>query len=135
MFSKSQEDYLEAIYNKIQMGKKPRAIDIVNEFNVTRATISEALIKLSELDLINYESRKEIKITQKGEREAKKIINKHKILKVFLNEILNLDTDTANKNACQIEHVINEEVINKIEQFNNFCLKNKINKMFKENND
>jgi len=132
MFTKSQEDYLETIYTQIQNGKNPRAIDIANEFNISRASVSEALIKLTELNLIEYESRKYIKITPKGEFEAKRILNKHKVLTKFLNEILGIEITNSNKNACRIEHVIEQEIIDKIEKFNSFCMNNSINKAFQK---
>ena len=73
MITSSLEDYLEYIHNKITQDKAIKAIDIANKFNVSRSTISEALIRLADLDLIIYEGRRGIKITQKGIEQAKKL--------------------------------------------------------------
>ena len=137
MLTKALEDYIEYIYNSIKENKVLKAIDIANNFNISRASVSEALIRITDMDLIIYEGRKGIKITKKGEDEAKKIINKHKILSSFFCEILGFESNIASNNACKIEHVIDEEVIGKLEKFIEFCIKHNINLSFKEyiNND
>ena len=83
MITPGLEDYLEFIYNRIKEHKNVKAIDIANAFNISRPSVSEALIRLADLDLIIYEGRKGLKITSKGIKEAKKVVNKHKILFVF----------------------------------------------------
>ena len=128
MLTKSLEDYLELIYQTISKNKTIKAIDIANEFKISRPSVSEALIRLADLDLIIYEGRKGIKITQQGVIEAKKIINRHNILFKFFSEVLKIDNQIADKNACKIEHVIDDEVLNKIQLFSEFCLKKAINK-------
>ncbi len=121
MITQGLEDYIEIIYNKISSGENVKAIDIANELGISRPSVSEALIKLADKDLIIYEGRKGIKITEKGEVEAKKVIKKHKILSEFFCDILGIDETASNKNACKIEHVIDEAVIEKIKSFNSFC--------------
>ena len=114
MITSSLEDYLELIHNAILNNQQIKAIDISNKLNISRSSVSEALIRLADLDLIIYEGRKGIKITQKGINEAKKITKKHKILSNFFIKILNIEENLANKNACKIEHVIDDELIEKI---------------------
>lgn len=117
MITSTLEDYLEYIHNKITQDKNIKAIDIANRFNVSRASVSEALIRLADLDLIIYEGRKGVKITQKGINQAKKTIKKHKILSKFFVDILGVQKDIAEKNACKIEHVIDDELIEKIKLY------------------
>ncbi len=135
MITSGLEDYIELIYNNISKGKDIKAIDIANKFNISRASVSEALIRLADKNLIIYEGRKGIKITDEGIVEAKKIIKKHNILTVFFNEILGANFDFANKNACKIEHVIDSELIDKINEFTVFCKENLIDKKFLKDND
>ena len=132
MISASLEDYLEFIHNKIKQDKEIKAIDISNHFKISRPSASEALIRLMDLDLIIYEGRKGIKITPKGIKEAEKIINKHNILFDFFNNVLQINYEISAKNACNIEHVIDDEIIKKIKKFNLYCKKNLIPEAFKE---
>ena len=117
MITSSLEDYLEFIHNKISQDKEIKAIDIANKFNVSRPSVSEALIRLADMDLIIYEGRRGIKITPKGIKYAKKTVKKHKILTEFFTKILKIDNTLADKNACKIEHVIDDELINKINEY------------------
>lgn len=116
MITNRLEDYIEEIYLAKCEKREIKAIDIANKFGLSRPTISEALIKLADLDLIVYKGRKGIAITKKGIIEARKIIKKHKVLYNFFHKILKIDKKTANDNACRIEHVIDDIVIKKIEQ-------------------
>lgn len=126
------EDYLELIYTTIKQNKDIKAIDIANRFGVSRPSVSEALIRLADLDLIVYEGRKGIKITEQGITEAKKISKKHQTLCKFFQEILGEDEISANKNACKIEHVIDQKLVEKIRKFSNFCKDNNTAKAFQE---
>ena len=117
MITSGLEDYLELIHNTLKENKEIRAIDIANKFNISRSSVSEALIRLAEDDFIIYEGRKGVKITQKGIEEAEKISRKHKILFSFFTKILNIENTIADKNACKIEHVIDDEIIKKLENF------------------
>ena len=120
------EDYLEYIYTEIANGVNLRAVDIANHFGFSRSTVSEALIRLADLDLITYEARQGIKITTKGIFEAQKIIEKHQVLTTFFNKILNINLEISSKNACRIEHVIDDEVIEKVKEFcEEYLIKNK----------
>ena len=114
MITPGLEDYLEFIYNATENNKNLKAIDIANKLNISRASVSEALIRLSDKDLIIYEGRKGVKLTESGKTEALKIIKKHKILSNFFNKILNIELEISSKNACKIEHDISEQTFEAI---------------------
>lgn len=139
--SASLEDYLEMICNLIEDNGGAKAVEIAKKFNISRASVSEALGKLAEKELIIYEGHKGITITEKGLIQARRVIQKHNTLTDFFENTLGVDKDTAESNACKIEHVISEDVFNRIEKFQNFCNQNeefitKFKKRFvKGNND
>ena len=95
MISASLEDYLEFIHNTILEKKEIKAIDISKAFNISRPSVSEALIKLADKDLIIYEGRKGIKMTKKGIEQAQKTVKKHKILSDFFTKVLKIDREQA----------------------------------------
>lgn len=135
MITSGLEDYLELIYNTVITNNDIKAIDIANKFNISRASVSEALTRLANLELIVYEGRKGLKITPKGINEAKKIIKKHQTLCKFFHEILGVDLETANENACRIEHVIDRELVEKISSFTDYCQKTEVIEGFLLKND
>lgn len=132
MLTSGLQDYLELICNTISNNQEIKAIDIANKFNISRPSVSEALIRLADKDLIIYEGRKGIKITERGILEAKKIIKKHAVLCDFFNSVLGADLKTSSENACRIEHVIDESLIENIKKFTTFCNENSIGKKYIE---
>ena len=117
MLTSTLEDYLELIHNSIVKNKEIKAVDIANSFNISRPSVSEALARLADMDLIVYKGRQGIQITQKGLECATKTAKKHQILSDFFIKILNTDKKIAEKNACKIEHVIDDELIEKIKKY------------------
>ena len=70
MITKSLEDYIEYIYTSLSNGEELKAIDITKKFNISRASVSEALIRLCELGLVIYEGRKGIIVTEKVSKKV-----------------------------------------------------------------
>lgn len=121
----SLEDYLEIICNLSESSQSVKAVEIAKKLNVSRASVSEALSKLADKELILYESYKCITITEKGLKTAKEVITKHNILSAFFNKTLGLSEEESSNNACKIEHVISDELFSKINDFQKYCEENK----------
>lgn len=117
------EDYLEAIYVAHLNNKPLKGAQLARELNVSRASVSEALARLVNKKLINYNSYEAISITKTGITEAKKVYNKHHILELFFEKVLEINKKEASENACKIEHIISENIINKISNFTEIYLK------------
>lgn len=115
--SSGLEDYLECIYNNIQVNGSVKAIQISKELNVTRASVTDALQRLAEKKYINYERYGVIDITQKGIDKAIEVTDKHSILTDFFEKVLLLTREEASENACRIEHVITKNAFSKLKQF------------------
>ena len=122
--SASLEDYLELICVLLETSESVKAVEIARKLNVSRASVSEALAKLSKKNLIMYESHKGISITPEGLIKAKQVIEKHKTFTDFFEKTLGLDKSEAEENACKIEHVISENLFCRIRAFQHFCNEN-----------
>ena len=81
------------------------------------------MARLVSKKLINYNSYEAISITKTGITEAKKVYNKHHILELFFEKVLEINKKEASENACKIEHIISENIINKISNFTEIYLK------------
>ncbi len=132
--SASLEDYLEIICNLLETCDAVKAVEIAKRLNISRASVSEALFKLAEKKLIIYEGHKGITITPEGLKLAKEVIKKHKTFTAFFEKTLGLDKNEAEKNACKIEHVISNKLLNRLSAFQKYCSKNNefINEFKKE---
>ena len=71
---------------------QPRSRDIAHELGVSRASVTGALRALKEKDLVNYKPYNYISLTETGRTTAAEIVNKHRILKSFFIDILNVGT-------------------------------------------
>lgn len=138
--SESLEDYLEAIYNEILKKNEAKVTDISNILNVKKASVTGALISLKNKGLINYQPYSAITLTELGEKLAADIIEKHKVMSEFLENILNLPKDEAIENACKMEHIMSETMFSRMTKFSVFIqelckaqpeLKTKISELYK----
>ena len=81
--SASLEDYLELICNLLETSSCVKAVEIAKKLNISRASVSEALVKLADKNLIIYEGHKGITITPEGLKKAKEVILKHNTFTSF----------------------------------------------------
>ena len=107
--SASMEDYLEAIFRLIAEKGAARVRDIADLLSVHRSTVSWTLKGLAEKGLVNYSRYEITTLTTLGEKIAQDVCRRHEIIGRFLTEILGVDGDAAEANACRMEHVISDE--------------------------
>lgn len=122
VLSSSLEDYLECVYNRINTNGSVKAVEISKELNVSRASVTEALNKLAQKEYINYGRYEMISMTDSGIQKAKEIINKHNVLQFFFKDVLGIEKQEAAQTACKIEHIINENILEKLADFNKHCV-------------
>lgn len=123
--SSGLEDYLELIYIAHINNKPLKGAELARQMNISRASVSEALAKLVSKDLIKYSSYEAISITDKGIDEAKTVYKKHHTLENFFEKILGIEKAEASENACKIEHIISQNVVDEMSQFTEFCQNHK----------
>mgnify|MGYP002521601015 CR=1 FL=1 len=112
----SSEDYLETILILRERKGNVRSIDIVNEMNYSKPSISIAMKKLRASGMIEMDMNGYITLTDEGEEIAKKIYARHQLLQDVLIA-LGVDPQTASDEACKIEHDINDDTYNKINEY------------------
>ncbi|NVP17491.1 metal-dependent transcriptional regulator [Candidatus Gracilibacteria bacterium] len=108
--------YLFAIDFLVKNKGYCRAVDIVNNLGITAGSCSISIKNLIKKDLIIEDENKFIKLSDKGEYITKKAIYKRNILNDFFISI-GLNKDTAQSEACKIEHLLLDEVVEKIKDF------------------
>ena len=115
--SENLEDYLEAILVLQNENSVARVKDIANKLGVLSGTVTSALRSLSDKGLINYRPYSFITLTKKGKAIAAEILRRHHVVKDFLQCVLLLDEDTAEENACRMEHSMNKAAVGRLVQF------------------
>ena len=106
----SAENYLETILILSQRkgNGMVRSIDIVNEMEFTKPSVSVAMKNLRENGYIEMDAGGFITLTPAGRKIADTIYERHQLFTQWLIS-LGVDEKTAAEDACRIEHVISDE--------------------------
>ena len=91
MISKSTEEYLKTIYVLGKQCNEIRVTDIASKMNCSKPSVTKQLNILKENGFIIYEAYKDIKLTSKGEKLAKKVLEEYDILYLFFCDVIGLD--------------------------------------------
>ena len=113
----SGETYLETILILKQRNGKVRSIDIAHELDFSKPSVSRAVGILKEEGFIAVDQNGYIELTEKGSTRAGGIYERHKCITQFLMNTLGVDYDTAEDDACRIEHIISEASFEEIKKY------------------
>ena len=111
----SAENYLETILILKNRHGNVRSIDIVNELNFSKPSVSVAMKHFRENGYIVMDKNGYIELTDKGLEIAEKIYERHLLLTKWLVR-LGVDDDVAANDACRIEHVISQQSFDMIKK-------------------
>ncbi|MGN0316525.1 MAG: metal-dependent transcriptional regulator [Lachnospira sp.] len=104
----SIEDYLETILMLQKSMGQVRSIDIANEMNFTKPSVSVAMKNLREKGYITMADNGYITLTKSGKQRAENVLERHTILADILVRI-GVSKETALADACKVEHDLSEE--------------------------
>lgn len=109
------EDYLETILLLQRKNGRVRSIDIANELNFSKPSVSVAMKSLREKGLIIMAETGYITLTDEGLSKAEKVLERHTLLSNWLIQ-LGVNETTAHEDACRIEHDISEETFDALKK-------------------
>lgn len=113
----SGENYLETILILRQKQGFVRSIDVAEKLGYSKPSISRAMGLLRENGYVEIESSGNILFTEKGKEKAEAIYERHRLITAYLMKTLSVDAETAEADACRIEHVISQSLFDQIKQF------------------
>lgn len=111
----SGENYLETILMLSKTQKDIHAIDVVNHLGFSKPSVSIMLKKLKDTGYIFIDENSHIHLTDEGQKVAEKIYDRHTCLTDFFIKI-GVDSFTAEKDACKIEHDLSEKTFQAIKE-------------------
>ena len=114
--NESREDYIESILILKRRKGAVRCIDIANYFGYSRPSVSRAVGILKKDGLIYVDANGYIELTEEGLILAESVYDRHRTLSEFLDRI-GVSADTAEKDACRIEHVVSQESMDRISEW------------------
>lgn len=114
------ESYLEAIADiQLEQGAVSPSV-LAEKMGCKRSSVTSALQRLAENGLINYHTYRPVTLSQKGKEVIESLNRYHQILENFLKNVLALDEDFSQKEACRLEHQISPETIERIAEYVEF---------------
>jgi len=111
----NMEDYLECIYELTQEtgSREVRVSDIAKKLGVTRPSVVGMIKHLAEHGLVKNRRYGGVELTEIGEAIAREMYQTHQVLRRFLEEVLGLDAEIAEMDACKMEHSLSAETIDR----------------------
>ena len=113
--SMASEDYLESIYRitSEQDAFKTgiRSVDVAEQLDVSKASVNKAIATLKEAGMVEQLRYGRVLLTEKGRTYAKDVWHRHRTLRVFLIKELGVDEETADEEACLMEHDLSADTM------------------------
>lgn len=116
MHSPAVEDYLKAIY---QLGRGEEAVStsaLAERLGVAPGSVTGMVKRLAERELVEHVPYYGARVTPAGEREAVRMIRRHRVLERFLVDVLGYGWDEVHEEAERLEHAASDELVDRIAQ-------------------
>ena len=117
------EDYLEIIYRLFEEKGYANAVDISDGLRVKPPTVTSMVQKLAKRGYLTHEPYRGMRLTEEGERLAKSVISRHKVISEFLS-MIGVSEKVAYEDTEGIEHHIQPVTFRRIERLVEFLRKN-----------
>ena len=111
------ENYLETILSLEDENGDVRSVDVAASLGVSRPSVNKALGVLKSMGFVEQQPYGRIRLTLEGRERAKAVLQRHEILRSFLISVLKVDVETANEDACRMEHVVSEQTMKRLAEY------------------
>jgi len=118
IYSQVVEDYLKSIWMLQQGADEPVSTSrIAERLTLSAAAVTAMLKRLSDQQLVSYEPYYGVRLTARGELAALRIIRRHRVLELFLQQVLEYPWDRVHDEAERLEHAASDELIERLAIF------------------
>ena len=114
MFTANKQDYLRALYILEEEKNELKSIDLARYLHISKPSVSEMVQELNKEGFISYKKYSKLKFTSKGRRIAQKLTSKHRLIELFLKNILKVNSINIHQEAHRLEHAFSDDSINKL---------------------
>jgi DtxR family Mn-dependent transcriptional regulator len=108
------EDYLKAIYQLAEGDAAVGTSAIAERLGVAPGSVTGMLKRLGKLDLVEHERYQGARLTDAGRREAIRMIRRHRIIELFMVEILGYTWDQIHAEAERLEHAVSDGLVDRM---------------------
>ena len=112
--SRSVEDYLKAVYSLSEQGEAAGTSELARALDVQPASVTGMIKRLAEEGLLEHEPYRGVRLTPKGQREALRVLRRHRIIETYLVERLAYTWDDVHAEAERLEHTASDILIDRM---------------------
>ncbi len=116
MNTEAMEDYLRAIFEIESRKGKASTSELAKSLGVKPPSVTEMIRRLVDLKLVSRVPYRGVTLTEEGHRRALRIIRLHRLIELYLVKVLNLGWDKVHDEAHKLEHVISEEIADRMDE-------------------
>ncbi|MEF8787838.1 MAG: metal-dependent transcriptional regulator [Planctomycetota bacterium] len=114
------EDYLEAILDVLEDNPVARVTDIAEELDVSKPRVTTVVQDLAEDGYVDHQSYGYIQLTDRGQEVAERVRERHRLLARFFSQVLDVEEEQAEDDACSAEHYISQTTLDRLTAFMRF---------------
>jgi len=117
MATSTVENYLKALYAIEQRSGRDLVPlgELGRQLGVTPGTVTTMIKSLARRGLVDYQVRRGAKLTDKGEKEALHVLRRHRLIELFLVEVMKFDWTDVHDEAEVLEHAVSDRLIDKLD--------------------
>jgi DtxR family Mn-dependent transcriptional regulator len=113
-YTQAQQDYLKALYH-LDGDRRPVATsELAQRLRISAASVSEMVGRLSDQGLVVHDRYRGQQLTEEGRRLALELVRHHRLLEMFLVQVLGYGLDEVHEEAERLEHAISERMEERI---------------------
>jgi len=112
--SRSVEDYLKVIYALSEKGAAASTSEIASTLEVQPASVSGMIKRLAEFGYVDHAPYRGVRLSERGTREALRIVRRHRILETYLSQRLGYSWDDVHEEAERLEHAASDALIDRM---------------------
>ena len=117
MITSTVENYLKVLFLLDQHNEKPVATgELAKALEVTPGSVTSMIKTLAEAGLVDHRPHYGVRLTKSGRTLAVRVVRRHRIVELFLVEILSMDWSQVHEEAEQLEHVVSDIVIDRMDE-------------------
>jgi len=109
-FTRSQEDYLKALYQLRGDQRPVPTRELAQRLGISSPSVSEMVGRLSAQGLVEHDRYRGQQLTREGRKVALELVRHHRLLEMFLVDVLGYTWDEVHDEAERLEHVISERM-------------------------
>jgi DtxR family transcriptional regulator, Mn-dependent transcriptional regulator len=113
-FTRAQEDYLKALYHLHGDQRPVPTRDLAQRLGISSPSVSEMVTRLTTQGLVEHDRYRGQQLTREGRKVALELVRHHRLLEMFLVQVLGYSWDEVHDEAERLEHVISERMEKRI---------------------